>query len=77
MTLCFIANNFVWGLSLEKKLAELGVKHLQGMKYQKLPRSNYNNPSKHIRRYLGETNEYKQIYSVRNCSFEPSIDKYF
>lgn len=72
----FIANNFVWGLSLEKKLAELGVKHLQGMKYQKLPRSNYNNPNKHIRRYLGETNEYKQIYSVRNCSFEPSIDGY-
>ena len=38
----FIANNFIWGAYLEKTLAKNGVKHLQGMKYQKLPRLNEN-----------------------------------
>ena len=69
----FIANNFIWGVFLEETLAENGVKHMQGMKYQKLPRLN-ENPNELIRHYLGDINKYKQIYSVRNCSFEPSID---
>lgn len=69
----FIANNFIWSISLEKTLAENGVKHLQGMKYQKLP-SEKNYPSKLIRHNLGERNKLDQIYSIRNCSFEPSID---
>jgi len=28
-----------------------------------------------IRRYLGEVNNYNQVYSVRNCYFEPSTIK--
>ena len=69
----FIANNFIWGLYLEKILAESGIKHLQGMKYQILPKVN-DKPNKLIRHYLGDINKHNQIYSVRNCSFEPSID---
>lgn len=69
----FIANNFIWDVSLDKILAENGIKHLQGMKYQKLPKEN-NKPSKLIRHYLGERNIHDQIYSIRNCSFEPSND---
>ena len=69
----FIANNFIWGAYLEKTLAKNGVKHLQGMKYQKLPRLNENS-NELIRHYLGDINNFGQIYSVRNCSFEPTID---
>ena len=69
----FIANNFIWSLALSKVLAEKGVIHLQGMKYQKLPKVS-TDKRKLVRHYLGERNEYNQIYSIRNCSFEPSID---
>lgn len=47
--------------------------YLQGMKYQKLPIIG-DNKRKMIRHYLGEENKNHQIYSIRNCSFEPSID---
>jgi len=70
----FIANNFIWSVAIQKVLAENGIKHLQGMKYQKLPKTN-DEPSKLIRHYLGEKNVHNQIYSIRNCSFEPSIDR--
>ena len=43
------------------------------MKYQILPKQN-DKPNGRIRHYLGDINEFYQIYSVRNCSFEPSID---
>lgn len=69
----FIANNFIWSKSLEKTLAENGVFYLQGMKYQKLPRIG-DEPNKLVRHYLGEKNSYKQIYGIRNCNFEPSLD---
>jgi hypothetical protein len=69
----FIANNFIWSAALEKILAENGVQHLQGMKYQLCPKIN-DESRKLIRHYLGDSNIYNQIYSVRNCSFEPSID---
>ena len=69
----FIANNFVWSRELEKTLADMGVRLIQGMKYQKLPRLN-DKPSKLVRHYTGKINKHNQIYSVRNCSFEPSID---
>jgi hypothetical protein len=69
----FIANNFTWSVALEKTLAENGVKHLQGMKYQLVSKVN-DEAHKLKRHYLGDSNEHKQIYGVRNCSFEPSID---
>jgi hypothetical protein len=69
----FIANNFIWNSSLEETLAKKGVVHLQGMKYQKLPKVK-NQPRKMIRHHLGEKNKHNQIYSIRNCSFEPSTD---
>jgi hypothetical protein len=69
----FIANNFIWSGEMEKTLAENGVKHLQGMKYQKLPRVN-NEANKLKCHYSGKKNKYNQIYGIRNCSFEPSID---
>lgn len=69
----FIANNFIWSRSLEKALAEEGVNYLQGMKYQKLPK-NDDEKRLMVRHYLGEKNNHNQIYGIRNCSFEPSVD---
>ena len=69
----FIANNYIWSTELEKILAEKGVKHLQGMKYQLLPKKK-EEPRKLIRHYLGDQNNHNQIYGVRNCAFEPSIN---
>lgn len=69
----FIANNFIWDTDLEKTLAENGVMYLQGMKYQKLSKMD-DKQRKMIRHYIGEQNKNQQIYSIRNCSFEPSID---
>ena len=70
----FIANNFIWSVDLEKTLAAHGIKHLQGMKYQLLPK-NDGKPRKLIRHYLGDSNTHGQIYGIRNCTFEPSNDK--
>ncbi|MDD2983067.1 MAG: polysaccharide (de)acetylase [Crocinitomicaceae bacterium] len=68
----FIANNYVWSVELEKTLASNGIKHLQGMKYQLIPKEN-KEPRKLVRHRLGDTNANNQIYGIRNCDFEPSI----
>ncbi|MFY7732911.1 MAG: hypothetical protein ACOVSR_05465 [Bacteroidia bacterium] len=69
----FIANNFIWNSALNKTLIYNGIKYLQGMKYQLLPKLN-NEKRLFKRHYLGEVNDLKQYYNIRNCSFEPSID---
>lgn len=71
----FIANNFIWDSELNKTLHELGVKYLQGMKYQKLPIYD-NEKRKMIRHFIGENNDFDQIYLIRNCQFEPSLSEY-
>lgn len=68
----FIANNFIWDIKLEDVLFDGGVVCFQGMKYQKLPKED-GRPRKMIRHHLGSINKNKQLFSVRNCSFEPSI----
>jgi hypothetical protein len=69
----FIANNFIWDEALNQTLNFNGIKYLQGMKYQLLPK--VNNEKRLVKRhYLGERNNLNQYYTIRNCSFEPSID---
>ncbi len=68
----FIANNFIWSKPIDKILCQNGVEFIQGMKYQKYPLKYNLNKRKLQRRHLGETNEFRQIYLVRNCVFEPS-----
>lgn len=72
----FIANNFIWHPSLHKTLAENGIKYFQGMKYQKKPISEYGRKREMIRHYLGEINEFGQIFLIRNCVFEPSMKQW-
>lgn len=70
----FIANNFIWHPNLNQVLNENGVQGIQGMKYQLLPIFNGEKRQK-IRHFVGEKNKLNQVYSVRNCSFEPSVIK--
>src|SRR5690606_30778756 len=62
----FIAPNYIWAKENEDLLNNEGVKIIQGVFHQKCP----------IRgkkfHYLGEKNEYNQIYTIRNIIFEPS-----
>lgn len=67
----YIANNFIWDSSLNRILADNGVDLLQGMKYQLLPIFDHKKRHK-IRHYIGDKNEYDQVYLIRNCSFEPT-----
>ena len=69
----FIANNFIWNSSLNKTLADNYVNFIQGMKYQIMPKEN-ENKRKLVRHHLGEANSYNQIYLIRNCNFEPTLN---
>ena len=66
----FIAPNYAWGDEVENVTSNLGIKFLQGNFTQyntKTKRAKYN--------YLGKVNKLGQIYLMRNCFFEPSLDK--
>jgi hypothetical protein len=67
----FIANNFIWSPELNQTLYNGGVRTLQGMKYQLLPKLDRKKRGK-IYNYTGKKNELNQTYIIRNCVFEPS-----
>lgn len=67
----FIANNFIWSPELNQSLNNGGVRTLQGMKYQLLPKLG-SKKRKKIFNYTGKKNELNQTYLIRNCVFEPS-----
>lgn len=62
----FIAPCYTWRPELEKTLFEKSVIGLQGMVYQRVP------GGKHIKHFMGTHNGFGQIYTIRNCSFEPT-----
>ncbi|PLT23145.1 hypothetical protein [Pseudoalteromonas sp. MelDa3] len=62
----FIAPNYFWHSETEKILSAGNVKYLQGGFVQKVPSAN----SKY--HYLGEKNNYNQVYLTRNVIFEPA-----
>lgn len=63
----FIAPCYTWRPSLEKTLFDNGVVGIQGVVYQRNP------GYKVIRHWQGTRNEYGQIYTIRNCTFEPTL----
>lgn len=66
----FIAPNYTWGKEIENVLNELGITHIQGVSAQRVP--DYSKDTLTIKRnYLGEENENKQKYLIRNVIFEP------
>ncbi len=62
----FIAPCYTWKPDLEKTLFNKGVVGIQGSLYQRNP------GKKHIRHFMGSYNSSGQIYTMRNCSFEPT-----
>lgn len=69
----FIAPNYVWPSIIERRLAEEGVKYIQGQRIQFSP-DPLTGKVKKISHYTGQKNKYGQIYTVRNCAFEPSLN---
>lgn len=68
----FIAPNYVWSNELNCTLINNGIKYIQSGIYQILPNFEKNN-NKNIKRYIGQTNDLGQNYTIRNCFFEPSV----
>lgn len=67
----FIAPCYTWSRETEPFLAGLGVQLLQGAFFQNVPR--IGSEREKIRHYIGEKNAWGQYYTVRNCSFEPTL----
>ncbi|HEY5590911.1 MAG TPA: hypothetical protein VIK55_07815 [Paludibacter sp.] len=73
----FIANCYVWHSSIEKLLADEGVKYIQGMVIQSEPLAEpgtYNYKKRY--HYQGQKNRYGQVYLIRNAFFEPSQNRH-
>lgn len=69
----FIAPNYTWHKNLEKDLLQNGINVLQGSRYQEDPLKTKKN--RRTLHYTGEKNNLGQIYTSRNCLFEPSESK--
>lgn len=66
----FVPTNGPFNNTLEKDLYEHGVKYINTGKKQKEPLGN--GQYKINTRFIGDKNQYGQIYITRNCFFEPS-----
>ena len=72
----FVASCFVWDDSLEKSLAEVGVRGIQSGCWQNVPAGIENgNAMKRRLRFLGQKNRIGQVYTVRNCAYEPAYQQ--
>lgn len=70
----FIAPCYIWRDSVEKTLADCGVKYLQGLSLQQIPVADEPPKVKTKYHYLGQKNKYGQRYLIRNAFFEPYKD---
>ena len=68
----FIAPSYHWDTNIEKVLSENGVKYLQGIQYQKVPKFGHNEFENKFH-YIGQKNDLGQKYLVRNAFFEPTL----
>jgi len=68
----FIAPCYTWPVEVEKELANLGVRYIQGSHVQRVPAKDKPLGFKKKYHYLGQKNSYGQRYLVRNVFFEPS-----
>lgn len=63
----FIAPCYTWDTAIESTLNGNGIRMIQSSRFQKIPNSN-----RKITHYTGQKNSLGQIYTVRNCAFEPA-----
>jgi len=73
-SLSFVAPNYVWPREIEQNLAEQGVKYIQGQRVQFSPKNNEVLKVQRIPHFTGQRNVHNQVYTVRNCQFEPSLE---
>lgn len=72
----FVASCFVWDNSLEDLLAQFGVRGIQSGCWQNVPAGIENgNVMKRRLRFLGQKNRIGQVYTVRNCAYEPAYQQ--
>lgn len=70
----FVPTNGPFNNTLEKDLFEAGVRYINTGKKQREPLGN--GKYKINTRFIGDRNQYGQIYLTRNCFFEPSATGY-
>jgi hypothetical protein len=71
-TLTSVSPCYVWDNQVEQEMLEGGVKGFQGSFQQNCPIPGESFKKKY--RYIGQKNKDKQLYFVRNCLFEPSLN---
>jgi hypothetical protein len=69
----FIAPCYIWRPETELYLQKAGVNLIQSGAYQLIPEIGKVNSFNKKFHYTGQKNKIGQIYSVRNCIFEPSL----
>ena len=67
-----IAPNYTWDTAIEEAAFICGVRYIQGGRSQRHSYYVNQNGGRNTIRYTGQVNNYGQIYTVRNCMFEPS-----
>lgn len=63
----FVAPCYVWNEATEKILSDKGVELIQSSRVKK---EAFRSPMRHL--YSGQRTKLGQIYSIRNCEFEPT-----
>ncbi len=71
----FIAPCYNWDPKLEDELSKLGIKCIQGVKNQYVPTGIFGNYLP-VRHHFGEKNANGITYNIRNCSFEPAMNRH-
>lgn len=72
-SLTFVASCFVWNDQLEECLINNGIRYIQSAPWQNEPvGTNGKYSLKRVIHYTGQKNKRNQLYSVRNCNFEPA-----
>lgn len=70
----FIPPCYVWDSKIEKTLNFGGVKFIQGLVVQSIPKGSFGNYRKKYH-FLGDKNSFNQYFLIRNCFFEPSLTR--
>ena len=70
----FVASCYVWTSAIEKELAKIGIEMIQTQFKQNICPFKGTSHMLHKYHYSGQRNRYGQIYSVRNCEYEPAYD---
>jgi len=68
----YIPPCYVWDSEIEKIIYKKGVRYIQGLVIQSLPRGSFGNYNKKYN-VLGRRNSLGMLYLVRNCFFEPAF----